>query len=318
MGALENIIDYGYGISGVDSGYVRPQLDAIHLLVENGRAAIVDTASQHSVPRILAALAGKGLGPEAVDYVILTHIHLDHAGGAGALMRELPHARLLVHPRGVRHMADPARLIAGTIAVYGEARTRALYGDILPVPADRIVPAPQGTCIELAGRALRFYETPGHARHHVVVHDERSGRVFAGDTFGVSYRELDEDDRQFVFPTTSPVQFEPEPYHRSIDLIASLATDAVYLTHYSELRAPAEKVATLHRLVDAHAALARALRDEGEQRERRLYEGVRALLLDEAHRYGTHLSDDEVMAVYGTDVELNAQGLAVWLDAPPA
>ncbi len=315
---MADIIDYDYGISAVDSGYVRPQLDAVHLVVEGGRAAVIDTATQHAVPRILAALAAKGLQPEAVDYIILTHIHLDHAGGAGALMRELPRARLVVHPRGVRHMIDPARLIAGTVAVYGEARTHALYGDILPVAAERVVPAPEGTCLELNGRALRFYETPGHARHHVVVHDERSGRVFAGDTFGLSYRELDEDERQFVFPTTSPVQFEPEPYHRSIDLIAGLASDAVYLTHYSELRAPAEKAPNLHRLVDAHAALARALRNDGPRRERGLYEGVRALLLDEAHRYGTRLSEDEVMAVYGTDVELNAQGLGVWLDAPPA
>jgi hydroxyacylglutathione hydrolase len=311
---MPDIIDYDYGISAVDSGYVRPQLDAVHLLIENGRAAVIDTGAQHSVPRILTALATKGIAPSAVDYVILTHIHLDHAGGAGALMHTLPNARLTVHPRGVRHMADPSRLIEGTVAVYGEAQTHALYGDILPVAMERIVATPDGTQLMLAGRLLSFHETPGHARHHVVIHDERSGRVFAGDTFGVSYRELDEDGRQFVFPTTSPVQFEPEPYHRSIDLIAGLASDAVYLTHYSELRDPQARVDDLHRLIDAHAALALALRDAGPERERRLYEGVRDLLLEEAHRYGTQLSDDEVMAVYGTDVELNAQGLGVWLD----
>lgn len=308
------IIDYGDGISAVDSGYVRPQLDAVHLIIENGRGAVIDTGAQHSVPHILGALSAKGIAPAAVDYVILTHIHLDHAGGAGALMRTLPNARLTVHPRGVRHMVDPSRLIEGTVAVYGEAQTQSLYGDILPVAMERIVATPDGTRLTLAGRLLSFHETPGHARHHVVIHDERSGRVFAGDTFGLSYRELDEDGRQFVFPTTSPVQFEPAPYHRSIDLIAGLAKEAVYLTHYSELRDPQAKVDDLHRLVDAHAALALALRDAGPERERGLYEGVRALLLEEAHRYGTRLSEDEVMAVYGTDVELNAQGLGVWLD----
>ena len=318
MDTTRFVIGYGHGISAVDSGYVRPQLDAIHLIVENGRAAVIDTATQHAVPRILAALAAKGLPPEAVDYVILTHIHLDHAGGAGSLMRALPNAKLTVHPRGVRHMADPAKLIAGTVAVYGEAQTRALYGEILPVPEGRIIATPDGMQLSLAGRVLTFHETPGHARHHVVVHDERSRRVFAGDTFGLSYRELDEGDRQFLFPTTSPVQFEPEPYHRSIELIASLAEDAVYLTHYSELRRPRERVDDLHRLIDAHAALALRARNAGSQREKHLFEGVRALLLEEAHRYGSRLSDEEVMAVYGTDVELNAQGLGVWLDAQTA
>ncbi len=311
---MPGIIDYDYGISAVDSGYVRPQLDAVHLIVENGRAAVIDTGTQHSVPHILAALAAKGVAPAAVDFVILTHIHLDHAGGAGALMRALPNAGLTVHPRGVRHMIDPSKLIEGTVAVYGAAQTHALYGDILPVAMERIVATPDGAQLTLAGRVLSFHETPGHARHHVVIHDQRSGHVFAGDTFGLSYRELDDDGRQFVFPTTSPVQFEPEPYHRSVDLIAGLAKDAVYLTHYSELRDPQSRVADLHRLIDAHAALALALRDAGPERERRLYEGVRHLLLEEAHRYGTPLSDDEVMAVYGTDVELNAQGLGVWLD----
>lgn len=309
------IIDYENGISAVDSGYVRPQLGAIHLVIENGRAAVIDTGTQHSVAHIFAALDAKGIAPAAVDYVVLTHIHLDHAGGAGALMAALPAARLTVHPRGVRHMVDPSKLIEGTVAVYGEAQMHALYGDVLPVPMERIVATPDGTQLALAGRVLSFHETPGHARHHVVIHDERSGRVFAGDTFGLSYRELDQDGRQFVFPTTSPVQFEPEPYHRSIELIASLAKDAVFLTHYSELRDPAAKVDDLHRLVDAHATLARNVRDAGPEREQRLYEGVRSLLLDEAHRDGTHLSDDDVMAVYGTDVELNAQGLGVWLDS---
>ncbi|HLU76630.1 MAG TPA: MBL fold metallo-hydrolase [Burkholderiales bacterium] len=312
-----SVIDYDYGISAVDSGYVRPQLDAIHLIVERGRAAVVDTGTQHSVAPVLAALRDKGIAPEAVDYVILTHIHLDHAGGAGALMQALPAARLVVHPRGVRHMVDPSRLVEGTVAVYGAAETQRRYGDILPVPAARVLAAPaDGMQLELAGRALSFYETPGHARHHVVVHDARSGRVFAGDTFGLSYRELDEGDRQFLFPTTSPVQFEPEPYHRSVDLIASLAKDAVYLTHYSELRRPRERVQDLHRLIDAHAAIAlRHAGTTGAERERRLYEGVCELLLTEARRYGTSLSDEEVMAVYGEDAALNAQGLAVWLDA---
>lgn len=307
-----------HGIGMLDSGHVRARLDAIHFIVENGHVAIVDTATAHAVPRVLAALAALGLAPEAVDCVILTHVHLDHAGGAGALLRHLPRAQLIVHPRGVRHMVDPSRLIAGTEAVYGPQRARALCGDMVPVPAARIVAAPAGTCVDLAGRTLRFHETPGHARHHVAVHDERSGHVFAGDTFGLSYRELDEGDRQFVFPTTSPVQFDPQPYHRSVDLVAGLASEVVHLTHYGALREPERQAAHLHRLIDAHVALARAAHGDGALRERRLYEGVRELLLDAVHRHGTRLSDAQAMAVYGLDVELNARGLAVWLNAQSA
>lgn len=314
---MPRIIDYAHGISALDSEYVRPQLDAIHLIIEDGRAAVVDTGTQHSVPLVLQALAAKGVAPGQVDYVVLTHIHLDHAGGAGALMRACPNAKLTVHPRGARHMADPSRLVAGTVAVYGEAATREMYGDIVPVPVERIVETPDGASIDFGARQFVFHDTAGHARHHVAVLDTRSGHVFAGDTFGLSYRELDEGGRQFIFPTTSPVQFEPEPYHRSIDLIAGLSAEAVYVTHYSQVRDPRAKAPVLHRLVDAHAALARSVRDAGDDRAQLLYEGVRQLLLDEAHRYGTRLSDDEVMAVYGQDVELNARGLAAWLDAQP-
>src|SRR5450759_2169912 len=132
------VIDYEFGISAIDSGYQRPLLDAIHMIVEGGRVAIIDTGVNSSVPRVLAALRDKGLRPEQVDYVILTHIHLDHAGGAGLLLAQLPNARLTVHPRGARHMVDPGKLIAGTIAIYGKEPTRRMYGDILSVPAERI------------------------------------------------------------------------------------------------------------------------------------------------------------------------------------
>ena len=108
-------------------------LAAVHLVVENGRAAFVDTGTNASLPSALAALEVLGLTPDCVDYVMLTHIHLDHAGGAGAMMRRFPHARLVVHPRGARHMADPSKLVAGANAVYGRDEVRRLYGDVLPI-----------------------------------------------------------------------------------------------------------------------------------------------------------------------------------------
>ena len=206
---MSDVIDYEFGISAIDSGYQRPRLDAIHLIVEGGRAAVVDTGVNSSVPRVLEALRAKGIAPGHVDYVILTHIHLDHAGGAGLLMSHLPNAMLTVHPYGARHMIDPAKLIASSLAVYGAQAMENLYGHIMPVPRERVMETPHGSSIRLNGRDIAFYDTPGHARHHVCALDAKSGHVFAGDTFGLSYRELDCDGRQFIMPTSSPTQFDP-------------------------------------------------------------------------------------------------------------
>jgi glyoxylase-like metal-dependent hydrolase (beta-lactamase superfamily II) len=312
---MPQVIDYEHGISAIDSGYQRPMLDAIHLLVEGGHAAIIDTGTNHSVPLVLEAMRQKGLRPEQVDYVILTHIHLDHAGGAGRFMREFPNAKLTVHPRGARHMADPSKLVAGTVAVYGEALTRRMYGDILPVPVERIIETPHASSIRLNGRELQFLDTPGHARHHVAILDTKSGHVFAGDVFGLSYREMDEGGRQFIVPTSSPVQFDPEPYHRSIDLILRLEPEAVFVTHYSQIRDIPAKGAVLHRLVDAHAELGLRERNAGAARPERLREGVKRIFLAEARRWGSHLPDERILDIYSNDVELNAQGLGFWLDS---
>jgi len=311
---MSHVIDYEHGISAIDSGYQRPRLDAIHLVVEGGRAAVIDTAVNSSVPRVLDALRAKGLTPGQVDYVILTHIHLDHAGGAGLLLSRLPNATLTVHPRGARHIVDPGKLIASTIAVYGAEATRRTYGDIMPVPRGRIIETPHGSSLKLNGREFAFFDTPGHARHHVCVLDTRSGHLFAGDTFGLSYRELDRDGRHYAFPTTSPTQFDPAAEHRSLDLILGLKPGAIYVTHYSQVRDIARMGADMHRLVDAHAELAHRERAVGTARHDRLKAGVRQIVLDEARRYGWALPREQVLDIFAGDIELNAQGLGTWLD----
>ncbi len=314
---MTDVIDYEFGISAVDSGYLRPRLDAIHIVVQGDRAAVIDAGVNSSVPHVLAALRIKDIAPAQVDYVVLTHIHLDHAGGAGLLMSQLPNAKLTVHPRGARHVIDPARLIASTQAVYGAEATARAYGDIVPVPRERVIETPHGAALKLNGREFRFFDTPGHARHHVCVLDARSGHLFAGDTFGLSYRELDCDGRQFIFPTSSPTQFDPAAEHRSLDLIRALDPGAVYVTHYSQVRDIARLTDDMHRLVHAHEQLARRERMAGAARHERLKAGVTDLVLGEARRYGWRLSSAALLEIFAGDIELNAQGLAIWLDSLP-
>ncbi len=214
-GLASKLTDFRAGITAIDVDYVRPRLAASHLVVDGGRAAFVDTGTTHSLPTLLYALEAKGIDRSAVDWVLTTHVHLDHAGGAGALMRELPNARCAVHPRGARHLAEPSKLIAGSIAVYGEERYHALYGEILPIDASRIFQPEDGAKIRLGGRELELIHTPGHALHHYCVVDAANELIFSGDTFGLSYRDFDVDGRAFIFPTTTPVHFDPEALCRS-------------------------------------------------------------------------------------------------------
>lgn len=312
------VFDYAEGISAVDAFYDgRPDQTAAHILIEQGRAAVIDTATAHAAPRILAALAERGIAPEQVDYVVLTHVHLDHAGGAGTLMACCPNARLTVHPRGARHIIDPARLLAATVAIYGREATRRVYGEILPVAADRVIETGDGATIGLAGRVLEFLDAPGHARHHVVVRDTRSGHLFAGDSFGLSYRALDRNGQPSVFPTTSPSQFDPAALHATLDRMLALAPQAVYLAHFGQVGDVARLGADLHRLIDAHVAIAERCRDAGPARLDRLKTGVAELVLAEAERQAWPLESDALMRLFAIDIELNAQGLAAWLDSDP-
>jgi hydroxyacylglutathione hydrolase len=312
---MDYVTDYGQGIFAIDSGFGRPLLDAVHVLVEGERAALIDTATNSCVPRVLDALSALGLAPAQIDYIILTHIHLDHAGAAGKLMQLLPQAKLVVHPRGARHMIDPGKLLAGTIAVYGSAATQRMYGELLSVPAQRLIEAQHGQTLSLNGRELLLLDTPGHARHHISIRDARTGHIFSGDTFGMCYRELDRDGRRFVFPTTTPVQFDPPALHRSIAMLTEYQPAAIYVTHFSQVTEIARLAADLHRLIDAHAELALRERDSGAARHERLMTGITAILLEEAAQQGWALQDEAMLQFMKMDIELNAQGLGAWLDS---
>ena len=301
-----------HGIVTIDTGFQRPHFDAAYLIVENGRAAFIDCGTQHSTPALLDALASHGLGPQDVDWLILTHVHLDHAGGAGALMRQLPNATLAVHPRGAPHMIDPERLVAGATAVYGEEEIARSYGDIEPVPAHRVRELADGDVVELAGRPLLCVHTPGHAKHHLCVWDARSRCWFTGDTFGLSYREFDNaDGAPFVIPTTSPVQFEPEPLKQSIRTMLAREPQGMYLTHYGRVGDVRRLADDLRVQVDEMVRLARQAQERPDRHEW-LVEQLTHLYVGRARAHGAPLGAEQVRELLAIDIELNAQGLEIW------
>lgn len=303
----------GHGIDVIDTGFVRPRFDAAYLIVEAGCAAYVDTGANDALPRLLGALQARGLAREAVDYLILTHVHLDHAGAAGSLMQHLPNARLVVHPRGARHMIDPRVLMAGARAVYGDEEVARSYGELVPIAAERVLETRDGMTLPLAGRPLVFIDTPGHARHHHCIWDETSRGWFTGDTFGLSYQELEAPRGRYLLPTTPPTQFEPEALKASVARLLEREPACMYLTHYGRLTDVPRLARLLCEQIDAMVALARPLRSAPERHER-LMHALTELYRGRLRGQGSTLDDAQIDALLAMDIELNAQGLGLWLD----
>ncbi len=304
--------DVGNGIVAIDTQYMRPLLDASHLVVADGRAAFIDTGTNFSVPLLLDALRQQNLDTGDVDFLFLTHVHLDHAGGAGLLMRELPNATCVIHPRGAPHMADPAKLVAGTQAVYGERQAFELYGEILPIEADRIVTAADEDRFEFGGRQLQILHTEGHARHHYCLHDPQSRGVFTGDSFGISYRELDTPRGEFIYPTTTPPHFDPTEAHKAIDRIMGLEPDRLYLTHYSRVDDVERLAGDMHECIDGFVAIAERHRD-ADDRSEAIQASMFEYLSDRLIAHGYNGDRDAMWSVVQIDVVLNSQGLDAWL-----
>jgi glyoxylase-like metal-dependent hydrolase (beta-lactamase superfamily II) len=300
------------GIVAIDTEYARPLQDASHLIVDGGRAAFVDTGTNYSVPLLIDALQRRDLDVADVDYVFLTHIHLDHAGGAGLLMQELPNARCVIHPRGALHMADPAKLIAGTEAVYGVEQTQEMYGDIQPVDQSRIVIAGDAQWFDLNGRKMQTLYTEGHALHHYCLNDPISRGVFTGDSFGVSYRELDTAAGELIFPTSTPTHFDPDAAHVSIDRIMACNPKQLYLTHYSRVRDLDRLAADMHAGIDAYVEIALANKEEKEL-QAAIQPAMSEHLKSQARAHGYQGNAETLHSILEIDIVLNTKGLVSWL-----
>ena len=297
-----------HGIYCIDALYVQPRVASIYLLHEGDEVAIIETGTYHSVSNVLATLEELGIAKSQVKYVIPTHVHLDHAGGAGEMMRQFDAARLIIHPRGAFHMIDPQKLISGTIAVYGEERFRQLYGSIEPIAENRIIVAEDQARFKLEGRELVFFDTPGHARHHFCIYDQASNGVFSGDTFGISYDAMKPLERGLV-PTTPPTQFDPQALHESVARIMSYQPDTLYLTHYGDFDNPAAQVDSFNRWIDAYVEFCIKENPIDPQNDSAFETALGDMTMN---GLGADATGNELARVLKTDIRLNAQGLAYW------
>lgn len=307
----------GDGIYVIETYYLnRTGFAACFLMEDKGEVAIIETNTNHAVPFILGTLDQLGFGKEQVKYVILTHIHLDHAGGTGELMRHLPKAELILHPRAKKHMIDPEKLIKSVKEVYGEAKYKELYGEIVPVPKERVQIANDGDQFRLGSRDLQVFDLRGHAKHHLVVLDKNTNALFSGDNFGIGYPRLDFGKSRVVFPSTSPTQFEPGKAVETYQKIVDLEPSRILLTHYGVLEDMKGTQTQLNSWIEfsvdiAEKGYADGYRDSelAAVLEKDIWKYFEKIVKD-ARGTGLSREEKEWLAM---DTELNAQGLVHYI-----
>jgi glyoxylase-like metal-dependent hydrolase (beta-lactamase superfamily II) len=229
-----------------------PDLNAVYVL-EGDEPALIETGPGADLPLVLEALDRIGVGTNDLAHVLVTHIHLDHAGGAGALAARFPRATVWAHERGAPHLADPTRLVASTARTYGDERMRAFFGDTVAVPADRLRSMEDGDTIVLGGRLLDVVHTPGHASHHVALHDRRSGALFTGEAIG-SHLPWGPAFR----PALPPPEVDVDAALSSIERIRSRRAPALMTSHFGPVPDPEEACDAAARHISSWAGAVRA------------------------------------------------------------
>ena len=298
-------------VTTIDAEYLGYEgFAATYLLQQGDRAAFIETANSPAVPRLLAALAEQGLGRDQVDYVVITHVHLDHAGGAASLMQACPNATLLAHPSAAKHAIDPSKLVRSAKEVYGEARFAEMYGTIEPIPPYRVRIMDDGETLDWNGRRLHFLHTRGHANHHFCVHDPASDGVFTGDSFGLVYPAL-QTHGLFAIPSTSPTDFDAAEAKLSLDRIVDTGASTAYLTHFGGVTDLPGVAKQLHAQLDRYGAIVEEVFSSGRddaQIDAFCHERVAALFDELLQRHG--LDSPQTRAILATDIDLNGQGVA--------
>ncbi|MDG1388340.1 MAG: MBL fold metallo-hydrolase [Halioglobus sp.] len=306
--------DLGFGITRIDAGYVKPGFACFYLLESAGQFAVIETGTVHSVDMLEQVLQARDISRDQIRYVIPTHVHLDHAGGAGLMIQRFPEAQLLVHQRGARHLVDPSKLVAASRQVYGDSLFEQLYGEIVPVPVQRVTEVADGESFQFGERILLFRDTPGHADHHFCIWDEISQGWFSGDVFGTSYRWFRTPGGDFSMPATTPSQFRPEALKASLAVLAERNPQRIYLTHFCELRYSTQLQASLLEQIDDYLTLARQHEANPEYLETAIVDY--SLGRVQALNPGQDMSF--MREHFFPDAQLNAKGLIVWLQKESA
>ncbi len=201
-----------------------------YLLAGNNELAIIDPGPGSTIESLFDAIKQAGFNPEDVTHLLATHVHLDHAGAVGSLVKRMPKAKVYAHSKGIPHLLDTTKVVASATRIYGD-RMQQWWGEIESTPADRLQTLEGGDVLTVAGHRLEVHYTPGHAVHHVVFFDAHSGDLFAGDTAGVRLQGVD-----YVRPPTPPPDIDLEAWFTSIDLIKKLSPDVLYLGHFGATR----------------------------------------------------------------------------------
>ena len=285
-----------------------------YVFKDQNSTTLIETSASPSIPYILESLEKLNINLEDIENIIVTHIHLDHAGGAGLMLQHCPNAKLIVHPKGARHLADPSRLIAGARAVYGENFDQ-LFDPIVPISEERILTVADGEQLKLPDRTFTFYHTPGHANHHIAIHDSGTNGLFTGDTAGIYYRELDDENFNLIMPSTSPSQFDPEAMLKSLQLFSDLQAQSIFFGHYGHNDNPKEVYEQVRYwlpifMAEAEKAMAKPLSFEGRVQE--TTNSLMAIVSDYLLSKGI-TKDHPVFEILSLDLSVSSMGLIDYL-----
>lgn len=292
-----------------------PERTGTYVLIED-KVTLIETSASPSIPHILEGLQALGISPSDISYIIVTHIHLDHAGGAGLMVQHCPNAKVIVHPKGARHLADPSRLIKGAKAVYGEKFSE-LFDPIVAIPEDRLMIKGDGETLKLSEElTLKFLDTPGHANHHFSIYHPLSNGIFSGDTAGIFYPQLDREGIEFYLPTTSPNQFDPEKMLQSISTFKALEIDRIYFGHYGMSENPAEAFRQVESWLEVFVEEAKHVILE-ERHPQKQVDQITLRLYDKIKTHLTQRGLADKHPIYELlylDVNVSAMGLAHYLN----